>query len=127
VRYTAFFIILAVIFTGCSQESDEKTTATGIKVEQEVKKSADKNEALICIDADNKITCKLMTKRVNKDRAVEFEWESPSGKDDRKREMVLPANHASVFDSRLKTGREKGVWHVEVEINDEKVSTTFKI
>ena len=126
-RYSVFVIILAVIFIGCSQESDEKKSDSGIKVEQEVKKSADKDEALICIDADNKITCKLMTKRVNKDREVEFEWESPNGKDNREREMVLPANHASIFDARDKSGRVKGVWTVEAEIDDEEVSTTFTI
>lgn len=96
-------------------------------IKHEVKKSADKNEALICLDEDNKITCKLMTKRVNRDRDVEFEWASPNGKDDRERKIVLPANHASIFDSRDKNGRAKGVWKVEVEIDNEEVSTTFTV
>ena len=126
-RYSAFVIILAVIFLGCSQESGEKKSDTGIKVDKEVQKSVGKDEALICIDEENKITCKLMTKRVNKDREVEFEWESPNGKDDREREMVLQANHASIFDARDKSGRAKGLWTVEAEIDDEKVSTTFTI
>ena len=124
-KYLSIFV-LAVLFLGCSQdESSDKNSNKMIK--HEVKKSADKNEALICLDEDNKITCKLMTKRVNRDRDVEFEWASPNGKDDREREVVLPANHASIFDSRDKNGRAKGVWKVEVEIGNEEVSTTFTV
>ncbi len=119
---------IAILFLGCSQdESKEKKSSKVIKVEKEVRKSADKNEALICLDEGKTITCKLMTKRVDKDRKVEFEWESPNGKDDRERDMVLPANHASIFDARSKNGRAKGLWTVEVEIDDMKLSTTFKI
>ena len=99
----------------------------GITVEKEVKKSSGTDEALICLDEGDKITCKLMAKRVNKEREVEFEWKSPNGKDDRERELTLPANHASIFDARLKKGRAKGVWTVEVEISDEKISTSFKL
>ncbi|MGB5965020.1 MAG: hypothetical protein WBF77_02630 [Sulfurimonadaceae bacterium] len=120
-------LILAALFAGCSQDGSDKKSEKVIKVEKEVKKNADKNEALICLDEDDKITCKLMTKRVNEDREVEFEWKSPNGKDDREREVVLPANHASIFDMRSKNGRAKGVWTVEVEIDDEEVSTTFRI
>ena len=126
-RYYLAAIILAAIFTGCSQESDEKTSDKVITVEKEVKKSAGTNEALICIDEDAKVTCKLMTKRLNRDRKVEFEWKSPNGNDDREREMMLPANHASIFDARDKSGRVKGLWTVEVEIDDEEASTTFTI
>ena len=118
--------LLAALFLGCSQ--DDSTDKKSNKViKKEVKKSAEKDEVLICLDEGSKITCKLMTKRVNKDRDVEFEWESPNGKDDRERDMVLPAGHASIFDSRDKKGRVKGVWTVEVEIGDEEVSTTFTI
>ena len=124
-KHLALFIS-AVVFLGCSQDNgSEKKSNTVIK--QEVKKSADKDEALICLDEGDKITCKLMTKRLNKARNVEFEWESPNGKDDRERDMILPANHASIFDSREKNGRAKGLWRVEVEIDDEEVSTNFTI
>ncbi len=126
-NYLSIFI-LAALFWGCSQDdSTDKKSNKVINVGQDVKKSADKDEALICLDEGDKITCKLMTKRVNEDREVEFEWKSPNGKDDREREMVLPANHASIFDMRNKNGRVKGVWRVEVEIDDEEVSTTFRI
>ena len=124
-KYLSIFL-LAALFLGCSQDdsSDKKSNKV---TKKEVKKSADIDEVLICLDEGSKITCKLMTKRVNKDRDVEFEWESPNGKDDRERDMVLPAGHASIFDSRDKKGRVKGVWTVEVEIGDEELSTTFTI
>ena len=118
---------VVVLFSACSNDEKQSKTTDGIVVEKEVKKSADKEEALICIDADDKITCKLLTKRVNKEREVEFEWKSPNGKDDREREMILPANHASVYDARSKKGRVKGVWEVEVELEDEEVTTSFTI
>lgn len=118
--------LLAALFLGCSQDDSADKKSNKV-IKKEVKKSADKDEVLICLDEGSKITCKLMTKRVNKDRDVEFEWESPNGKDDRERDMVLPAGHASIFDSRDKKGRVKGVWTVEVEIGNEEVSTTFTI
>ncbi|MDA3945559.1 MAG: hypothetical protein PF439_02625 [Helicobacteraceae bacterium] len=127
-RYPLLIVIFAVLFLGCSQDekSDSKSKQV-VKVEKKVEKSADKNELLICLDENEKITCKLMTKRVNSDRKVVFEWKSPNGKDDRERDMVLPANHASIFDLRHKAGREKGKWKVTAELDDEEVSTTFRI
>jgi len=122
---TAMSIVL--LFSACSNEEDQSKVSEVITVEKEVTKSAHKKEALVCIDADDKITCKLLTKRLNKERKVEFEWKSPNGKDDRHREMILPANHASIFDARSKNGRVKGVWKVEVELDDEEVSTSFLI
>ena len=126
-RYYALVILFALLFLGCSQDEEKKKSDTGITVEKEVKKSTGTDEALICLDEGDKVTCKLMTKRVNNDREVEFEWKSPNGKDDREREMMLPANHASIFDARLKKGRAKGVWTVEAEIDDEELSTSFKL
>ena len=125
-RVHLFIISFMVLFAGCSQDSSEKKEQ-GLHVEQKVRKSSNKNEALICLDEDEKITCKLMTKRVKKERSVRFEWESPNGKDNREREILLPANHASVFDARYKKGRVKGNWKVEVELDGEKISTTFKL
>ncbi len=121
-------VIAAGLFFGCSQDSGEKKeTEKVINIEQKVKKSADKEEALICLDEDEKITCKLMTKRLKKDRTVEFVWNSPNGKDKRERKMTLPANHASIYDARDKKGRVKGKWVVEATIGGEEVSTTFII
>ena len=126
-RYYILAVAAILLFAGCSEDKEKSGNKDVIKVEKEVKKSSGSNEALICLDEGKKITCKLMTKRINRERKVEFEWESPNGKDDRKREILLPANHASTFDSRLKKGRVKGLWTVEVEIDDMKSSTTFKI
>ena len=126
-KYLLALSTLSLIFMGCSQESEHKEKESGIQVIKEVKKSADKKEALVCIDTDEKITCKLLTDRVNEEREVAFEWKSPNGKDDREREMILPANHASIFDARSKKGRAKGKWEVEVSLDDEEVATSFVI
>jgi len=120
-------LLAVLLFTGCSEEHKEDAKSKAVTVETKVKRDAGKAEALVCLDADEKITCKLLTKRVGHEREVEFEWISPDGKDDRERELVLPANHASIYDARTKAGRVKGVWYVEVEIDDEKVKTSFKI
>ena len=69
----------------------------------------------------------LTTYSVNKKREVTFEWVSPNDKDDRKRQIDLPANYASIFDARLKKGRVKGLWKVEVELDDKKYKTSFRI
>ena len=119
-------LLLAVVFAGCSQDESDKKSEKSIKTEKKVEQSASKELTLVCLNEGDKVTCKLMTKRVNKDREVEFEWKSPNGKDDREREMVLPANHASIFDVRHKKGRVKGVWTVEVELDDEEAETTFR-
>ena len=127
-KYYLLVATLTLFFTGCSQDKEKSEKEDGIKVEKEVKKSSGSDEALICLDEGDKITCKLMTKRLNKEREVEFAWKSPNAKDDREREMVLPANHASIFDSRQKKGRVKGLWTVEVEIEDgEEITTTFTL
>ncbi len=126
-RYYILAVAAILLFAGCSEDKEKRENEDVIKVEKKVKKSSGSDKALICLDEGKKITCKLMTKRINTEREVEFEWESPNGKDDRTREMLLPSNHASVFDSRLKKGRVKGLWTVEVEIDDMKLSTTFKI
>lgn len=128
-------VIAAGLFLGCSQENSdnkEKKSETEesrkvINVEQKIEKSADREEVLVCLDQDDKITCKLMTKRLNKDRTVEFVWNPPSGNDKREREMTLPANHASIYDAREKRGRVKGKWVVEATIEGEEVSTSFII
>lgn len=120
-------LLLAVVFAGCSQDESSKKSDKNTKAEKKAEKSIGKDLTLVCLDEGDKVTCKLVTKRVNKDREVEFEWKSPDGKDDREREMVLPANHASIFDVRHKKGRVKGVWTVEVELDDEEAATTFRV
>jgi len=138
VRIYLSIVIAAGFFLGCSQdnqkssETKERKSQTQeshkvVKVEQKIIKRADKEEVLVCLDEEDKITCKLMTKRLNKNRTVEFVWNPPSGNDKRERTMTLPANHASIYDTRDKKGREKGKWVVEATIGGEEVSTTFII
>ena len=122
-------LLIAAMFADCSQEGgDEQKSEQIIKVEKKVEKKNDKQGALICLDEDEKITCKLMTKRLNKPRSVLFHWRSPnSPDDDRDHTLTLPAAHASVFDMRYKEGRAKGEWEVTADIEGEEVSTTFYI
>jgi len=122
-------LLFAVLFAACSQESgDDQKNEPIIKVEKKVEKSSDKDAALICLEEGDTITCKLMTKRLNKPRTVAFHWRSlNSPNDDRDYTLTLPADHASVFDMRHKDGRTKGEWKVAAEIDGEEVSTTFYI
>ena len=126
-KHSILILALIILFTGCSQDDNTKQSSNVVQIDKEVKKTVHNGNALVCLDESDKITCKLMTKRLTREREVEFEWRSPNGKDDRNRELVLPVNHASVYDMRTKKGRAKGMWSVEVEIDDTKVSTTFMI
>lgn len=121
-------LVLSLLFSGCSREESDKKSEELIKVEQKVAKSKGGEGALICLDAEGKITCKLMTLRVSEARSVRFNWRSPvSPDDDRERTLTLPANHASIFDTRSKEGRAKGTWNVTAELGGEAVSTTFTL
>jgi len=114
-------LLLLTLMLGCS---DEKSS----RVETKVQKEKKHDSTLHCLKEKNTLTCKLLTKRVDKAREIEFEWKSPSGHDDRERKLVLPPNHASVYDARSVTGREKGLWYVEVEIDDgEELHSNFTL
>ena len=113
---------------GCSQ--DEKTeTGSKIKphVESHVEKSSAKASPLNCTKTQTKVTCKLTLTRTKEDREVTFTWKSPRSKDNRKRTIVLPASHATIFDARLTKGREKGTWKVNTEVNAKNYSTNFTL
>ena len=125
-KYTLLLLSTALFIAACSQENGDKKNDQLIKIEKKVQKSAGKDSALICLEEGDNITCKLMTKRLNEPRSVKFHWQSPiSPDDDRAYTVTLPATHASVFDTRHKTGRAKGSWKVTAEMDGEKVSTTF--
>lgn len=126
-RRALFFILPAILLTGCSQDESDQTSRKVVTVEKKIEKSSGKESAMVCLDEKTTITCKLVTKRVNRERTVVYRWRSPNGSDDREREMVLPANHASIFDLRKKSGRAKGEWKVLAEIDDEEVSTRFTV
>ena len=120
----AFILMVA----GCSQEErQESTSKEHDSIKQTVSKKSKPAEGLECSVEKEKIICKLHVKRVNYKRDVSFEWESPNDKDDRKREMRLSANYANIFDTRLKKGRAKGLWEVEVEIDDQEYRSSFNI
>ena len=119
-------LTLIAIFSGCSQEEKHKESTQEKTVSKHISKDKS-TEGLVCSDEGDKIVCKLHTKRVDYKRDVSFEWESPNDKDDRKREMALSANYANIFDSRLKKGRAKGLWEVEVELDDKEYKTSFRI
>ena len=126
-HYIATLTVL-LLFTACSNDDEQTKTKDVITVEKEVKKDAHKEEALVCMDTEDTITCKLLTKREDREREVLFKWKSPNAKDDRKREMVLPANHASIYDARNKKGRVKGLWKVQVTLEDDaEITTSFVI
>ena len=127
-RHYIAVLSVVLLFSACSNEDKQTKSRDAIIVEKEVKKDAHKEEALVCIDADATITCKLLTKRENREREVRFNWKSPNAKDDRRREMILPANHASIYDARDKKGRVKGSWKVQVTLEDNAaITTTFVI
>ncbi len=126
-RKELLIVLSAILIAGCSQDDSNKQEKNVVKVEKKVEKSADKESALICLDDEKGITCKVMTKRVNRERTVIYNWRSPDGKDDRRREMTLPANHASLYDMRDKNGRAKGSWKVTATLEGETVSAAFTV
>ncbi|MBU1642209.1 hypothetical protein KKE54_02510 [bacterium] len=127
-KLSLLFLAATLFFAGCSQESGDKKSEQLIKVDKKVEKSAGKDAALICLEEGDNITCKLMTKRFNEPRSVKFYWQSPiTPEDDRAYTVTLPATHASVFDTRHKTGRAQGNWKVTAKVGDEEAITMFRI
>ena len=119
-------LTLIVLLSGCAQEEKQQEPTKEQAASKHVSK--DKSaEGLVCSNEGDKIVCKLHTKRIDHKRDVSFEWVSPNDKDNRKREMSLSANYANIFDARLKKGRAKGLWEVEVELDDKEYKTTFRI
>ncbi len=90
--------------------------------EDEVKEA----DCLILKD-ENSIICKYTSPRQMEDKEVIFEWINPNGETTRKRIMVIPAGHGSVYDFRYISGRLKGVWTFRVFDEQDSVSTTFEL
>lgn len=76
---------------------------------------------------ENSIICKYTHERKTDDMEVVFEWIDPNGELSRKREMLIPAGHGSVYDFRYISGRMKGTWTFKVIDNDKVLSTTFEL
>lgn len=67
----------------------------------------------------NIIKCTYVLERKTYERKVEFEWHSESVPyDDRKRVVVLPAHHGSLYDYRYLEGRAEGKWRVSARLRD---------
>ena len=127
-RLIAPSIAFILMVAGCSQEEKKEATSKEQgSVKQTISKKSKPTEGLECSVEKEKILCKLHVKRVNYKRDVSFKWESPNTKDNRKREMHLSANYANIFDIRLKKGRAKGLWKVEVEVDDLEYTSRFNI
>lgn len=122
-----FLLIVVLFLFGCSQEDETKKQSTQTATTKTTTHKSTKPNNLVCSVGATKISCKLKLKRVNQNREAEFDWKSPHGKDDREREIELPANHATVYDVRYKKGRAEGLWHVVVDVGDETYKATFKI
>lgn len=88
---------------------------------------AEKSADCLIIEEENSIICKYINARKNIERKVLFEWFNPNGIISRKREMLVPAGHGSVYDFRYIAGREAGVWTFKVSEDKESYKTTFEI
>ena len=78
-----------------------------------------------CDIKDNSIYCFYFVDRSDNEsgKEVSFYWHSPTGKDDRIKNFIMPPYHGSVFDYRFLPGREKGRWVVTVTEMDTNKST----
>lgn len=87
----------------------------------------EKNADCLILKDENSIICKYTHERNTEDAEVVFEWIDPTGDVSRKRTMMIPAGHGSVYDFRYITGRMKGVWVFKVIDDDQVISTTFEL
>jgi len=89
--------------------------------------NVDSNVDCLLLEDENSIICKYSTHRVNIDKNITFYWIDPNGVVSRQRDMVLPANHGSIYDYRYKRGRLHGKWIFKVVDGDIELKTTFII
>ena len=88
----------------------------------------DKPEAdCLILEDENSIICKYIHGRSSSDKNVIFEWIDPDGKISRTREMLVPANHGSVYDFRYMDGRKKGIWTFQIKDGEDILKTQFEI
>lgn len=81
----------------------------------------------LILEDENSIICKYVHERVDYDKEVEFQWVEPSGNVTRKRKMVIPAYHGSIYDYRYIEGRSKGEWIFRVVDGSLEYQTTFTL
>lgn len=76
---------------------------------------------------ENSIICKYTSTRSMEDKEIEVEWINPNGESTRRRTIIIPAGHGSVYDFRYISGRLKGVWIFKVYDEDDSITTTFEL
>ena len=87
----------------------------------------DKNVDCLILDDENSIICKYTHTRLAHDKTISVQWIEPNNQITRSREMIIPAQHGSVYDFRYKEGRTKGIWTFKVIDSGDEYSTTFTI
>lgn len=81
----------------------------------------------LILEDENSIICKYLHTRVSFDKSVSFEWVDPEGNISRTRDMIIPAEHGSVYDFRYIQGRQKGIWTFRVIDGENTYKTEFEI
>ncbi|AXX93093.1 hypothetical protein CPU12_12900 [Malaciobacter molluscorum LMG 25693] len=89
-------------------------------------KIEDKVDCVILED-ENSIICKYNQDRVDFEKKVIFEWIDPDKEISRSREMIIPAQHGSIYDFRYIDGRKKGTWLFRVKDGKKVYETKFEI
>jgi len=80
---------------------------------------ADEMRCSVEKDGVEVIKCTYVCERKAYERVIEFEWHSELVPyDDRKRSIVLPARHGSLYDYRYLEGRAEGKWRVSARVRD---------
>ncbi|RXJ87965.1 hypothetical protein [Arcobacter sp. CECT 8985] len=89
----------------------------------------EKQEHVDCVilEDENSIICKYLQTRVDYEKKVIFEWIDPDNEISRKREMIIPPEHGSIYDFRYKDGRKKGEWIFKVIDGKKTYQTKFEI
>jgi len=81
----------------------------------------------LILEDENSIICKYVHDRMDVDKNITFEWVDPNGEISRTREMIVPANHGSVYDFRYMDGRKKGTWSFKVFDGKKTLETKFEV
>ena len=81
----------------------------------------------IILEDENSIICKYSLSRVSYEKKVLFQWIEPDKTITRERELVIPANHGSVYDYRYIEGRTKGIWTFKAVDGQDIYTTNFTI
>jgi len=81
----------------------------------------------IILEDENSIICKYSHARIDTEQNITVSWIEPDGTVTRKRDMVIPPFHGSVYDYRYFEGRTQGEWTFKVNHNEDEYTTSFTI